>query len=234
MFDYEKSFIPELSDDNPIFCARYSPLQLQIFIAGQNSIKVWNAITGRPIRIITDVFSSEITSIILDETDRKVIAGDHNGKIIMVDSLSGVVLKEFCNHNGEVTAMQYVSGDKLLITCSWDRKIMIHNDALKGGIKEKSKGVVRTVTNAHSDDILCISYSHILDMIASGSRDCHVRIWDYETCKLEGTLIGHNSDVIVTMFLEPYPLLFVSDTSGTLSIWGIMCPGLPKIQCLVK
>lgn len=234
MFDYEKSFIPELSDDNPIFCARYSPQQLQIFIAGQTSIKVWNAISGRPIRIITDVFESEITSIILDESDRKIIAGDHNGKIIMVDSLSGVVLKEFSSHSGEVTAMFYVPSDKLLITCSWDRKLMIHNDNLKGGIKEKNKGVVRVVKNAHSDDILCVGYSTMLDLIATGSRDCQVRLWDYETCKLEGSLLGHNSDIIVSMFLEPYPFLFVSDTSGTLSIWGIQLPGLSRVQCLVK
>ena len=234
MFDYEKSFVPELSDDSPIFCARYSPQQMQIFIAGQCSIKVWNAISGRPIRIITEIFTSEITSIILDETDRKVIVGDHNGKILMVDSLSGVVLKEFCSHNGEVTAMCYVAGDKLLITGSWDKTIMLHNDNLKGGIKEKKKGVVRIITNAHSDDILCLSYSYYLDMIASGSRDCQIRIWDYETCKLEAVLIGHKADIIVSLFLDPYPILFVSDISGTLSLWAIQSPGLAKIQCLVK
>lgn len=234
IFDYEKSFIPELSDDNPIFCSRYSPMQLQIFIAGQDSIKVWNAISGRPIRMITDVFSSEITSIILDETERKIIVGDHSGKIQMIDSLSGVVLKEYKSHSDEVTSMFYVSGDKLLITCSWDRKIMIHNDNLKGGMKEKNKGVVRTVVNAHADDILCVGYSHMLDLITTGSRDCQVRLWDYETCKLEGCLIGHSSDIIVSMFLEPYPLLFVSDTSGTLSVWGIRLPGFNVVQCLLK
>lgn len=234
VFDYEKSFVPELSDDNPIFCARYSAQQLQIFIAGQNSLKVWNAISGRPIKIITDAFTSEITSIILDETDRKVIVGDHDGRIVMVDSLSGVLLKEFNNHSGEVTAMHYVAVDKLLITGSWDRTIMIHNDNLKEGKKEKKKGLVRSITNAHSDDILCLTYSKVLDLIASGSRDCQIRIWDYETCKLEAILIGHSSDIIVALFLDPYPLLFISDTSGSLSIWVVNCPGLPRVQCLVK
>ena len=234
IFEYEKSFIPELSDDNPIFCARYSPSQLQIFIAGQRSIKVWNAITGRPIRMISDIFTSEITSIILDETERKIIIGDHSGRVLMVDSLSGIVLKEFKNHSDEVTSMFYVDGDKLLITCSWDRKIMIHNDNVKGGIKEKNKGVVRTVVNAHADDILCVGYSRTLDMIATGSRDCRVKLWDYETCKMEGCLLGHSSDVIVTLFLEPLPLLFVSDTSGTLSLWGVKLPGYGHFQCLLK
>jgi WD40 repeat protein len=153
---------------------------------------------------------------------------------VMVDSLSGVVLKEFNSHGGEVTALFYVSGDRLLISVSWDRTLMIHNDNLKGGNKEKNRGVVRTVFNAHSDDILCVAYSEVLDLIATGARDCHVRLWDYETCKLEGSLLGHSSDIIVVMFLEPYPLLLVSDTSGTLSIWAVQVPGLARVQCLVK
>jgi hypothetical protein len=40
----------------------------------------------------------------------------------MMDSLSGVILKEFEAHSKEVTAMFYVCEDKLLITCGWDEK----------------------------------------------------------------------------------------------------------------
>lgn len=207
---------------------------MQIFIAGQQSIKVWNCLTGRPIKLIADVFVNDITSLILDESDRKVIVGDHSGRVIMVDSLSGVILKEFCSHSEEVTGMVYVPGDRLLITSSWDRKIMIHNDNLKGGHKEKRKGLVRTISNAHTNDITCLAYSKTLDLIFSGSRDCQIRVWDYETCKLEGILLGHHSDILIVLSLDPYPLILVSDQSGNLSIWGISCLNLPRFQCLVK
>ncbi|CAG9333906.1 unnamed protein product [Blepharisma stoltei] len=234
VFDYEKPFIPEISDDSPIFCAKYSSQQLQIFIAGQHSIKVWNCITGRPIKLISDIFINDITSLILDESDRKIIVGDHSGRIVMVDSLSGVILKEFCSHSEEVTGMVYVAGDRLLITCSWDKKIMIHNDNLKGGFKEKRRGVVRSISNAHSNDITCIAYSSTLDLIYSGSRDCQIRVWDYETCKLEAVLLGHHSDILIVLSLDPYPMILVSDQGGNLSIWGISCPNMPRFQCLVK
>ena len=69
----------------------------------------WNQISERPIRIITEEFTSEIISIILDETDRKVILGDPKGKILMVDSLSGRY-EEFCSHNGEVA---------ICVLCNW-------------------------------------------------------------------------------------------------------------------
>jgi len=234
VYEYDKPFVPELSDDSPIFCARYSSQQFQVFIAGQHSIKVWNALTGRPMKFIADIFSSEITCMILDETERKIVVGDHSGRILMIDSLTGVVLKEFCSHNAEVTGLIYVEKDRTLISCSWDKKVLIHNDNLREGKEEKRSGVVRTVANAHTSDIICVDYSGELDMFVTGSSDCSAKVWDYETCKLEGILLGHKSDILVAKFLRPFPLLLLSDQSGNLSIWGVNCSGLAKFQCLVK
>jgi WD40 repeat protein len=52
VFEYDRPFIPEMTDDCPIFCAQYNPETLHILICGANSIKIWNAVTGRPSRII--------------------------------------------------------------------------------------------------------------------------------------------------------------------------------------
>jgi len=56
---------------------------------------VWNAATGRPIRILGDLGSAEITALCLDETSRKIFVGDHSGRIAMFDPMSGVLLKTF-------------------------------------------------------------------------------------------------------------------------------------------
>lgn len=235
MFEYERPFVPELSDDYPIFCAKYSPEELRFYIAGQKTLKVWNALKGRPIRVIDSITTTEVTAICLDDTNRKVITGDHNGRICMYDALSGIKLKDYSSHESEVTDLYYVKNDKMLISVSWDRKILIHNDSLVGGIKEKRKGVVRSIANAHTNDITCLDYHSVLDLIATGSRDFHIKIWDYETCKLEGVLSGHQSDILTVKFLSPYPLLVVSDQSGTLSLWAIMCPQFENMmQCLVR
>lgn len=38
MFEYPKPFTPELTDDNPIICANYSPSRLEFLIAGEKNI----------------------------------------------------------------------------------------------------------------------------------------------------------------------------------------------------
>lgn len=42
----------EFSDDNPITCAKFSSIRLEIYVAGDRSIKVWDARTGMPVRVI--------------------------------------------------------------------------------------------------------------------------------------------------------------------------------------
>jgi WD40 repeat protein len=82
---------------------------------------------------------------------------------------------------------------------------------------------VREVKNAHQLDITCLAYSKSLDLIATGSRDCTVRIWDFETMKLESILHGHSSEINSVTFLDPYPIVIMSDNQGVLSMWAVMC-----------
>ena len=46
-------------------------------MAGERTIKIWDAKTGKPIRVIKNVFSTEITQMVLDEHHRKLIVGSH-------------------------------------------------------------------------------------------------------------------------------------------------------------
>jgi WD40 repeat protein len=75
VFQYQRPFIPEFSDDNPICCAKFSTKNFEIYVAGQRSIKIWDAKTGKPVRVLKNVFSSEITTMEFDEHHRKLIIG---------------------------------------------------------------------------------------------------------------------------------------------------------------
>ena len=155
--------------------------------------------------------------MVLDDSNRKVIIGDHAGNVVQIDANNGAVLNRFNSHTGEVTGIIYV-GKKLFISTGWDKRILIHVDS-----RETRKGPVREVRNAHSQDIICLAYTPILDLIATGARDCTVRLWDFETMKLENIFHGHTCEIYMIKFLDPYPLIVVSDSSGTLSIWALLC-----------
>ena len=94
IFEYPKPFTPELSDDNPIICANYSPHRMEFYIAGEKSIWVWNSWIGKPTREIKSCMETDVTFVTFDKDDWKLIVGDHNGNLWVFDILSGICINE--------------------------------------------------------------------------------------------------------------------------------------------
>lgn len=90
MFQYSKPFQNEYSDDAPITSAKFSAEKLEIYVAGERSVKVWDARTGKPVRVLKNVFDSDITVMELDTQHRKLIVGSHQGEVKVFDLISGV------------------------------------------------------------------------------------------------------------------------------------------------
>jgi len=71
--------LPDYSDDFPIICAKFSPKRFEIYVAGDKSIKIWDAKTGKPVRVLKNIFKADITTMEFDEYHRKLIIGDSQG-----------------------------------------------------------------------------------------------------------------------------------------------------------
>jgi WD40 repeat protein len=65
----------DYSDDHPITCARFSPEKMEIYVVGERSIKVWDAKTGTPVRVLKNILDSDIMAMEIDNHSRKVIVG---------------------------------------------------------------------------------------------------------------------------------------------------------------
>ena len=68
-------------------------------MAGERSIKIWDAKTGKPVRVLKNVFSSDITTMEFDEHHRKLIIGSHQGELKVYDLLSGIMTHELEPHD---------------------------------------------------------------------------------------------------------------------------------------
>ncbi len=111
--------------------AKFSPIRFEFYIAGERSIKIWNAREGKPVRVLKNIFESDITCMEFDKNHRKLIAGDHLGRVKVFDLLSGVMINELEGHDpqdGEISFIGYGDSDNTIITCAWDRVIKIHMD----------------------------------------------------------------------------------------------------------
>ncbi len=131
VFQYSKPFQNEYSDDAPITCAKFSAEKLEIYVAGERSVKVWDARTGKPVRVLKNVLDSDITVMELDTQHRKLIVGSHQGEVKVFDLISGVNTLTLDSHDpqeGEISYIGYGGDDSTIVTAGWDRVIKIHMD----------------------------------------------------------------------------------------------------------
>lgn len=94
VWQYTKPFLPEYSDDFPITCVKFSEKRFEIYVAGEKSVKIWDALSGKPVRLLKNIFSSDITCMEFDEHHRKLIIGDSFGQLKVYDMLSGIMTHE--------------------------------------------------------------------------------------------------------------------------------------------
>ena len=63
---------------------------------------------------------SDITSVCLDDRQRKFIAGEANGSVRVYNYANGAVMKSMVSHTREVSKLLYCNELKVVISCSWD------------------------------------------------------------------------------------------------------------------
>lgn len=77
--------------------------------------------------------------------------------------------------------------------------------------------------DCHKKDIICGAYAHNLGLIATGSQDKRVKVWDYERVILLDEF-KHRLEVQIVHFIKPFPLLLTSDSVGTVRIYIVKPP----------
>lgn len=88
---------------------------------------MWDAVSGYLLRTYSEVMEDRITAACLDDLKRKVFVGDSKGKIKVYNFSSGAFLRELTEHTAEISGL-YFSADKMLISTSWDGRLVMHDD----------------------------------------------------------------------------------------------------------
>jgi WD40 repeat protein len=228
-FECQKLENPDLTDDAPIIYAAYNATSLTFISVSTNEVKIWDAKTGSMLRTYKhlggDPDNVELTAVCLDDRQRKFILGDHLGFISVCDYLNGADLKGFNYtdatrpgldraHSELVSKLVYCNEHKIVISASWDRTICVHDERVADtGI------LLRTMTGGHVSDISALAYSYNLSVIASGSSDGCIRLWDFEFGRLDGSCDG-DAAITCIEFMNPFPLFVSADVNGGLRLWS--------------
>lgn len=210
--------------------------------------------TGKLKKVFNDLHDEKIivdlTTFCFGANERKFYIADNGGFMRVYNMKNGEFMKkvnltteiegaEFANKHGhikkkennEVSNLIYLREERLLISASWDSTIRIYDES-----EPEESVLLRVFSGGHMEsEILSLAYSNHLSLLASGSANGFIAIWDLESGKMETLLLGHKSDVNALEFADPFPLLISASNEGIICIWGVR-PIIQKFKyvCLLR
>ncbi|KAJ0977957.1 hypothetical protein J5N97_013431 [Dioscorea zingiberensis] len=152
------------------------------FISGSTdcTVKIWDpSVRGSELRSTLIGHSRPIRAISSDRS--KVVSGSDDQSVIVWDKQTSQLLEELKGHDGPVSCVRMLSGERVL-TASHDGTVKMWD--------VRTDTCVATV-GRFSNAVLCMEYDDTTGILAAAGRDVVANIWDIRAGRQMQKLQGH-------------------------------------------
>jgi WD40 repeat protein len=174
------------------------------------TLKLWDAATGREIRTLTG-HSSGVSSVAFSPDGNLIVSGDVKGILKVWNTATGEEIHTLTGHSDIVVSVVFSPDSKLIISGSDTIKVW---DAATGREIHTLQG--------HSDYIYYLAFSPDGTRIISCARDDleDVKIWDTATGR-EIRILQGNSDTVISVAFSPDGKQIVSSSirDNAVKVW---------------
>ena len=183
-----------LSPDGMTLAIKTSVQRVQFFSIIEKGIQLWDTTTGKLKKTLTTQ-TSEFTSMVFSPDSSTFVTGDNQGTIDLWDTATGQHKAVLTQDSGGTEALVFSQDGKVLASCSRD-------EARLWDMKTGSQLPITYRTSGHMPGFYALALSPDGTILASGSYDAEIRIWNTKTGLLMDTLIGHTGAIEELAFLS--------------------------------
>ena len=148
-----------------------------------NTVRLWDLRSGKLYHTPRGHFHG-VETVSMGPGGRRFFAGSSDGRAQLWDLASGSLSRSVQGAGGRISALHI--GRRSTLLCSVDGSVI--------GIRDLRAGALRTL-RGHAGWISAVSIGPKAELLASGSWDRTVKLWDLRTGRVLRTLGGHRSRV---------------------------------------
>ena len=172
-----------------------------------NDLIVLNSITGDTVKILKG-HNKLVNKAFYTLDDSKIISGDYNGNVFIWDTKKYEVIKKF-KVEGFLSAI-VLDGSRTFFNCS--EYILVF---------DVEKMVTLKSLSNHIQSVSSVAISPDGKIVATGSWDKTVKLWNLESGNLVATLCGHTDGILSLSFSPDGERLVSAGFDKTVKVWSV-------------
>jgi WD40 repeat protein/tRNA A-37 threonylcarbamoyl transferase component Bud32 len=177
--------------------------------AGDNTLRIWDAATGRELRMLLGGQSSRFWGARFSRDGLRIVAWSKDGTARIWSVATGREELELRGHTDQIWGAAFSPDGRRVVTASWDKTARIWN-AVTG------QEVLRL---KHDDKVGGATFSPDGRRVITGSHDTMARVWDAATGRELLRLRGHREAVWIVGFSPDGRRIITGSSDGTARLW---------------
>ncbi|MEH1943082.1 MAG: serine/threonine-protein kinase [Nostoc sp.] len=188
------------------------------------TIKLWQFDTLKEICTLLG-HSHTVKSVAFSPNGQILASGSWDKTVKLWDVNTGTEICTIIGHQLQVNSVAFSPQGQLLASASYDRTIRLWQIPVLEGSQRKFQNrscySLLSTLSGHAWAVLTVAFSPDGKILATGSDDNTIKLWEVNTGQLICTLVGHSWSVVAVAFSADGETLLSASCDKTVKLWRV-------------